>query len=145
MPVWTLGTYGISTIRCWYSETICWICSTISLYDARRISQIHFTPHTVLQMTGGWGNAVRSCGCNVGGETEGTPCCFLGMKLEMEGKHYIRLDIWPKTLPNRNPSSKNDQWSPQDDGELRSQSAKRERNICYSENQFKLVTANIIV
>jgi len=37
----------------------------------------------------------------------------------------IRLDKWPETQPNRNPSSWNGQWSPLDDSELRSQSATR--------------------
>jgi len=70
---------------------ICWMCSTITLYDERRISQIHGTPRTILQVTGGWGNAVWSFGCKVG-ETEGTQICILGMDLKMEGKNCIRLD-----------------------------------------------------
>jgi hypothetical protein len=31
--------------------------------------------------------------------------CMQGMKLHMEGKHYIPFDKLPETLPNESPSS----------------------------------------
>jgi hypothetical protein len=49
----------------------------------------------------------------------------------INGGSMTNLDKWPETLPNQSPFYLNDQWSPQG------------RNICYSEKQFELVTANI--
>jgi hypothetical protein len=78
-PYDLVSTYGISTIRCWYSEMILWIFS-ISLYDARHISQC--TPRNILQVTGVQKTRYGVAGVTLEGRRKGPRVAFCELSLK---------------------------------------------------------------